>query len=1014
MKQSKKWLGVLMAVVMVFTSVFVVALISSPTEASSSDGPLRVEIQANRGRYTLFGRMQFTATVANISDSTVNNIHAETLFGESLQPLANGSTFTSARTSLAPGESFSFTFNARLGELRGLDNLLLPIFWVSSMTHGRTADIQDSNFNDGRDFVQVSHSVGLISFFSGLYDASTTVRVWYNAPAGNGNNNGGTTTEPPTTQPDIEPDYSESISTSEYGWEYVDNQLLVHAVREVSRAEMETITERISTEIVEHMTFSNIFVIQFSSRKSVAELEDYITYLEALPQIRFVHINYVSEFDEANFEAFEPNDPWGSVPGFPIDWDVNFYNWGVRKISAPYAWAHRNQFQPITVGVIDSEIDFGHEDLYGWTVNPTGIAPQWHGTHVAGTIGATFNNGIGISGVAPNAELLGFNADRLREDARTHIRAFELLFDEGANVINFSRTTHGHALIFAASRGNTRARNFIYRYADAMSDYLSGILSIEHEFLLVTAAGNTNDMMFSSWDLRDFGFMSGGSGNINSRYTSFFNAITDDEVRSRILVVGSIGGYPNNIRQSAFSNRNPDIFAPGEMIFSTLPNNAYASWREGAPIVGTSMATPHVSGVATMVWGTDPSLRGDEVRNIILNNTTNLATDSSVNVVNARLAVEYAIYRTDGNTEPPPFSATPMVAAGINHTVALRSDGTVWAWGDNTSGQLGDGTRNANHTPIQVQGLSNIIAIDADFNHTIALRDDGTVWAFGSHWSANNNPAPTQIANLENITAISTGGSHALALQNDGTVWAWGNNTRGELGDGTVSTVNRIIPRQVLNLNNVTAISAGSSNSLALRNDGTVWHWGILVSSMQGSIESRLPTQVQTLYNITAISAGGMAAAALRSDGTVWAWGSTSWGALGDGSNSSPWARFPPGQVRNLNNATATHASPINQRMMAIRDDGTVWAWGFNQHGELGDGTTTNRNLPVQTQNLNNIIAVSAGQAQSIAVRDDGTVWSWGRNFEGQLGDGSTTDRHTPVQVVGPNGVGHLNLFVTP
>ena len=688
-KNLRKWLCVVLAVGLLISSLPLIAgAIPSPSTSSVSGGqgqsPLRVEITSNRARYTLLGRMQFTATITNVSDSPVENISAEALFGADLQPLARNSTFTIERESLAPNESFSFTYYARLSGLRSLDNLLLPLHWIGSMVHGGTANLDDNEFNDGRLFLQTRLDPTLISLFSGRYNGFTVVTVYVGEPVYN-----------PFAQTRLE-----HISVSEYGWEYVDNQLLIHAVREIPRAEMETIAERINARIVEHMPFSNIFIVEFPTRKSVSELETYIAYLEELPQVRFAHINYSSAFEEADFEAFVPNDPWHINPEFSADWNTSEpsgNNWGVEKISAPYAWAHREQLQPVTVGVIDSKIDFEHEDLEGWTVNPTLANPAEHGTHIAGTIGATFNNGIGISGVAPNAELLGFNANdpnlRLRANADTHIRALELLFNEGSSVINFSRTTQAHNHIFAASRGSIRARNFIYRYANEISNYLRGILSVGHEFLIVTAAGNTNNMEFSSLNLFGFGnmlFMSGGSGNVNSRYTSFFNAITDNEIRNRILVVGSIGGAENDFWQSDFSNRNPDIFAPGEMIFSTLPNNAYGrEWeRDGSMrwASGTSMAAPHVSGVAAMVWGADPSLRGDEVRNIILNNATRLPTDNTVNVVNARRSVNYALGIVDddydGNdggdldVQPPPDNGTTTTNPPDNGTNNVSVGGT--------------------------------------------------------------------------------------------------------------------------------------------------------------------------------------------------------------------------------------------------------------------------------------------------------------------------------------------------
>ena len=363
------------------------------------------------------------------------------------------------------------------------------------------------------------------------------------------------------------------------------------------------------------------------------------------------------------------------------------------------------------------------------------------------------------------------------------------------------------------------------------------------------------------------------------------------------------------------------------------------------------------------------------------------------------------------------FTTSPMISGGSMHTVALRNDGTVWAWGRNTSGQLGDGTTISHRfSPVQVQNLNNVTAIFAGGLYTVALRNDGTVWAWGRNGAGQlgdgtttDRFSPVQVQNLNNVTAISAGSNHTVALRNDGTVWAWGNNPWGQLGDGT--TADRFSPVQVQNLNSVTAISAGLSHTVALRNDGTVWDWGDNWSGQLSGESARnrsIPVQVQNLNNVTAIFAGGLHTVALRSDGTVWAWGNNGAGQLGDGTTAN---RSIPVQVQNLNNVIAISAG--HSHTVALRNDGTVWAWGMNGGGQLGDGTTTARSTPVQVQNLNSVTVISAGNGHTVTLRNDGTVWAWGFNNTGTLGDGTNIDRSTPVQVLGPNGVGHLNLGST-
>jgi alpha-tubulin suppressor-like RCC1 family protein len=364
---------------------------------------------------------------------------------------------------------------------------------------------------------------------------------------------------------------------------------------------------------------------------------------------------------------------------------------------------------------------------------------------------------------------------------------------------------------------------------------------------------------------------------------------------------------------------------------------------------------------------------------------------------------------------------TPMVSAGVNHTVALRSDGTVWAWGRNDCGQLGDGTFIDRYMPVQVQNLNNIIAISSNGTYSVALRSDGTVWAWGdrhhgifSHLIPISN-VPIQVPNLNNITAISTGCYHTVALRSDGTVWSWGNNTYGQLGDGT--TAYQDTPVQAQGLNDVTAISAGGWHTLALRADGTVWSWGWNPYGQLGNgttIDRNTPVQVQNLDSIIAISAaagdytapvGNGHSVALRSDGTVWTWGWNCSGQLGDSTTTN---RHTPVQVQNLSNVTAISAGFVHT--VALRVDGSVWAFGDNFHGQLGDGTTINRRTPIQIQTLNNIESIATGAMHTLAVGNNGYVWAWGDNSNEQLGDGTATERHAPVQVMGAGGIGDFNL----
>ncbi|UUZ96203.1 S-layer homology domain-containing protein [Paenibacillus sp. P25] len=187
-------------------------------------------------------------------------------------------------------------------------------------------------------------------------------------------------------------------------------------------------------------------------------------------------------------------------------------------------------------------------------------------------------------------------------------------------------------------------------------------------------------------------------------------------------------------------------------------------------------------------------------------------------------------------------AGTPQIkaiAAGNYYALALAADGTVWAWGDNSGGQLGDGTLSPRRTPINIASLNGIQAIAAGRGHSLALKNDGTVWAWGYNafgqlgdGSTTNRTAPGQVMNMPQVTAIAAGSFHSLAVKSDGTVWAWGYNIFNQLGDGT--TDNRNKPVQVQGLSGIASVSAGSYHSAALSSDNTVWTWGSNLSGQMG------------------------------------------------------------------------------------------------------------------------------------------------------------------------------------
>ena len=322
------------------------------------------------------------------------------------------------------------------------------------------------------------------------------------------------------------------------------------------------------------------------------------------------------------------------------------------------------------------------------------------------------------------------------------------------------------------------------------------------------------------------------------------------------------------------------------------------------------------------------------------------------------------------------------MSPGDSHALALRSDGTVWGWGWASSGQLGSGTDEPWITrPLHVVGIDQVTAIAAGSQFSVALKRDGTVWAWGinnsgelGNGSTEQSAAQVQVAGLDSVVAISAHDEHSLALKSDGSVWSWGSNHAGQLGTAAPCTGSGscflTTPIQVAGLGGVTAISTGDAFSLALKSDGTVWGWGSHLYSELGvgrwtSVPYTSPVQVLNLGGVVAIAAGDRHALAIRSDGTVWGWGSNQYGQLGPAGLGDEVET--PIQVPEIDQAVSIATGWSHT--LVIRADGTVWGWGDNEFGMLGNGTTTASTSPVQVSGLNGVTMVTASLRDSAALR---------------------------------------------
>ena len=379
-----------------------------------------------------------------------------------------------------------------------------------------------------------------------------------------------------------------------------------------------------------------------------------------------------------------------------------------------------------------------------------------------------------------------------------------------------------------------------------------------------------------------------------------------------------------------------------------------------------------------------------------------------------------------------PLEGIVAIAAGWDHNLALAEDGTLYAWGLNGSGQVGDGSTMQRNAPVVVGGLSAVAAIAAGGDHSLALAG-GTLYSWGSNQygqlgegSGSEQTTPVAVA-LSHVTALAAGAYHTLALDQAGAVWAWGRNQQGQLGDGT--TQERALPVAVkwesgAPVSGVAGISAGDYHNVVRLDDGSLWSWGANGSGQLGSGDKAgrgHPVAVIGAdggpLEVVQAAAGGNHSLALDAQRRVLAWGNNEYGQLGNGMNDVRPGRDTAVVVRERMGQpfVADQIAAGGYHSVALHG-GAVSAWGYNGQGQLGDGATGSRSFPLpvvdaQSQPLQGFVAVASGDGHGVALHESGLLYAWGDNRYGQLGDGTTTGRRYAALVMENDSTALGNLI---
>ena len=330
----------------------------------------------------------------------------------------------------------------------------------------------------------------------------------------------------------------------------------------------------------------------------------------------------------------------------------------------------------------------------------------------------------------------------------------------------------------------------------------------------------------------------------------------------------------------------------------------------------------------------------------------------------------------------------------------------LWGWGNNGAGGLGLNNRTYYSSPKQI-GSSTWLSISTNQpGFTLAVKNDNTLWAWGDGslngqlglGNLTSYSSPKQVGALTNWSSVSTGWYFALAIKTDGTLWSWGKNNSSQLGLGVIST-EYSSPKQVGSLTNWATIATGQYFSMATKTDGTIWGWGNNQVGQGGTgststIGRSSPVQIGALANWSIVTAAGQFVMAIKTDGTLWAWGDNANGQLGLGNITS---YSSPKQVGALTNWSKISANRYS--ISAIKTDGTLWAWGNNTNGQLGLGNVTYYSSPKQVGALTIWSSISGGLDSYFGITTSKALWAWGANSYGQLGLGNTTKYSSPKQV---------------
>ena len=361
---------------------------------------------------------------------------------------------------------------------------------------------------------------------------------------------------------------------------------------------------------------------------------------------------------------------------------------------------------------------------------------------------------------------------------------------------------------------------------------------------------------------------------------------------------------------------------------------------------------------------------------------------------------------TPGISLPIMLNGNAIVCISVNScsNMVVMEDGSLWAWGANYAGQLGDSTTTNRLIPVKV--MDDVTYVSAGGDHCMAVRSDSSLWGWGDNRYGQLGGGPYEFGGnppikvMDNVKSVAAGVSYTIALKSDNSLWAWGGEYGyAMIGDG--ATEGRLTPVHIIDS---IVFASAEFHTMVIDTDARLWAWGQNWDGQIGDgtrtvydFDDRLLVEdnekvspICIMDNVAAAAVGNNYSFAVRTDNSLWAWGNNLYGQLGDGTTTD---QINP--IKIMDGVKSVSAGCGHT--MVIKTDGSLWGWGLNALGQLGDGTTIDRHTPVKI--MDGVVSVATGSAHTIALKADGSLWAWGDNSSGQLGDGTTEQRLTPVEI---------------